>query len=85
MSEFSFRYLWYCVTNSLQRGEPPLNLKTFVASNAFDNSEFLLKWLKFTWLAWVVIANSLARIDASSVCPIPFNDTLITQPAFPTP
>jgi hypothetical protein len=73
-----------------QSGKPPLNFKMFVSSNAFDNSTFFYKQLKFTWLAWVVIAIEFGgEIDAASRYPIPFYDTLIWRispvlPAFQT-
>ena len=71
-----------------KRGEPPLNLKIFVSTNAFDNSAFFYEQLKFTWLVWIAIAVEFGgEIDAPSWDPIPFYDTfnLITQRAFPTP
>ena len=53
-----------------QLGEPPLNLKMFVSSNAFDYSAFFYKELKFTGLAWVVIAIEFGgEIDAPSPGP----------------
>ena len=60
-----------------KRGEPPLNLKIFVSTNAFDNSTFFYEQLKFTWLVWVVIAVEFGgKIDTSSWDPIPLYDTL---------
>ena len=71
----------------VQRRKPPLNLKIFVSSNAFDNSTFFDKKLEFTWLVGVVIAVEFgSEIDAPSRDPIPLYDTfdLITL-AFPVP
>jgi hypothetical protein len=59
-----------------QRGEPPLNLKMLISSNALDNSSFFYQQLKFTWLVWVVIAIDLGcEIDAPRRSPIPLYDT----------
>ena len=53
-----------------KRGGPPLNLKIFISSNAFDNSSFFYEQPKFTWLAWVVIAIEFGgEIDAPSPGP----------------
>src|SRR5262245_21814414 len=58
-----------------QCGEPPLNLKIFVSTDAFDNSTFFYEQLKFTWLVWVVIAVEFgSEIDAPSWYPIPLYD-----------
>jgi hypothetical protein len=49
----------------------------FVSSNAFDNSTFFYKQLKFTWLGGVVIAIEFSgEIDAPSRDPIPLDDRL---------
>jgi hypothetical protein len=39
-----------------KRGGPPLNLKIFISSNAFDNSSFFYEQPEFTWLVRIVIA-----------------------------
>jgi hypothetical protein len=65
-----------------QRGEPPLNLKMFVSSNAFNDSTFFYEQLKFTWLVRIGIAVEFGgEVDAPSRDPITLYDTfnIITQ------
>src|SRR5215467_10765244 len=63
-----------------QRGSPPLNLKIFISSDAFDNSSFFDEQPKFTWLVCVVIAAKIcSEIDAASRYPISLYDTLIRR------
>lgn len=48
-----------------QRCEPPLNLKIFIYSNAFDNSTLFDQQPKFTWLVCVSLpspATSAMRV-----------------------
>ena len=67
-------YDGFCLS---QRGEPPLNLKMFISSNAFDNSTFFYEQLKFIWLSGVVRAIEVGgEINASSRDPIPLYNTL---------
>jgi ABC-type uncharacterized transport system permease subunit len=61
-----------------QCGGPPLNLKIFISSNAFDNSSFFYEQPEFTWLVRVVIAvKTGGEINAASRYPIPLYDALI--------
>src|SRR5262245_15208624 len=60
-----------------QRGSPPLNLKIFISSDAFDNSLFFDEQPKFAWFVCVVIAAKIcSEIDAASRNPISLYDTL---------
>src|SRR5262249_61609193 len=90
---FFFRYLWVLIHNVFcffRCCAPPLNLKIFIPSNAFDNSSFFYEQPKFTWLVRVVIAvKAGGEIDAASRYPIPLYDALIrcispTLPALQT-
>ena len=68
-----------------KRGGPPLNLKIFISSNAFDNSSFFYEQPEFTWLVRVVIAAEVrGEINAASRNPVPLYDifNLVTR-AFP--
>jgi hypothetical protein len=59
-----------------QCGGPPLNLKIFISSNAFDNSSFFYEQPKFTWLVRVVIAIKVrSEIDAASRDPVAVGGT----------
>ena len=69
----------------LQRRQP-VDLQIFIAGDAFDNSAFFDEQLELAGLLGVAIAIQIGgEIDAPSGDPIPFNDTPITQPAFPPP
>jgi hypothetical protein len=63
-----------------QCGGPPLNLKIFISSNAFDNSSLFHEQPKFTWLVRVVItAEVRSEINATSRHLIPLYDALIRR------
>jgi hypothetical protein len=68
----------------LQRRQPLLDLQIFIAGDAFDDSAFFDEQLEFAGLIGIAIEFG-GEIDAPGGDPIPFYDTLITQPAFPTP
>jgi hypothetical protein len=78
MSEFSFRYLWYCVTTafvSFSVASRHLNLQIFIAGDAFDDPAFFDEQLEFAGLIGIAIQIG-GEIDAPSWYPIPFYDTL---------
>ena len=56
---------------------PPLNLKIFISSNAFDDSTFFYQQLKITWLVRIGIAFEFGgEVYSPSWDPIPLYDTL---------